>query len=368
MPEISDLITDLLRHTLNVAVQDVRRIGSGGKNSRVYQVVTADDRAFAVKQYFQPPGDTRDRLGVEFGSLQFLWRHGLRCIPEPVAALPEEQFAIYGYIDGIPPAEALIDDPAMIEQAVCFVDQLTSLRENAVAEGGVVDASGASFSLDAIEEKIALRVNRLALNGPAVDATGGLLDFLNLELMPLMGHLLEDVRRQAGKDGVGWDTPLPFPERTLSPSDFGFHNALVRKTDQQVVFLDFEYFGWDDPAKLICDFLLHPAMSIAPDCRRLFLTALLRSFADVQPAVRQRCALVYPLYGLMWSLIMLNEFLPGGIARSKFLSPDESRNEAIQAQQMAKARAMLARIHREFYAPTYFLHWHDERRTPWDDC
>src|SRR6185503_11886129 len=39
----------------------------------------------------------------------------------------------------------------------------------------------------------------------------------------------------------------------LSPSDFGYHNAVLAD-DETVRFFDFEYAGWDDPAKLVCDF------------------------------------------------------------------------------------------------------------------
>ena len=48
--------------------------------------------------------------------------------------------------------------------------------------------------------------------------------------------------------GVSWEQELLEQYRTLSPSDFGFHNAL-RTPAGTMVFLDFEYFGWDDPAK-----------------------------------------------------------------------------------------------------------------------
>ena len=41
-------------------------------------------------------------------------------------------------------------------------------------------------------------------------------------------------------------------QRALSPSDFGLHNAL-RGQDGQLRFVDFEYFGWDDPVKLVSD-------------------------------------------------------------------------------------------------------------------
>src|SRR5690606_1492036 len=51
--------------------------------------------------------------------------------------------------------------------------------------------------------------------------------------------------------------------RLLSPSDFGFHNML-RRDDGSLAFIDFEYFGWDDPAKLAADFLLHAGHKLTP--------------------------------------------------------------------------------------------------------
>ena len=67
------------------------------------------------------------------------------------------------------------------------------------------------------------------------------------------------------------EAELPVEQRTLSPSDFGFHNAL-RRPDGRVVFLDLEYFGWDDPAKMISDFLLHPALErFYPPSKRIVI-------------------------------------------------------------------------------------------------
>ena len=47
---------------------------------------------------------------------------------------------------------------------------------------------------------------------------------------------------------------LPYEDRCISPSDFGFHNAILG-SGETVRFVDFEYAGWDDPAHLVCDFL-----------------------------------------------------------------------------------------------------------------
>ena len=62
-----------------------------------------------------------------------------------------------------------------------------------------------------------------------------------------------------------------------------------------LVFVDFEYFGWDDPAKTIVDFLQHPAMDMTDAQRRAFAAGTLAVFADV--AWRGARAMVYPWFG-----------------------------------------------------------------------
>ena len=71
-----------------------------GRNSRVFRVELAGARPpspleVVVKFYRRDAGDARDRLGTEFGSLQFLWRNGVRAVPRPMAIDPDRQCAIY---------------------------------------------------------------------------------------------------------------------------------------------------------------------------------------------------------------------------------------------------------------------------------
>ena len=42
-------------------------------------------------------------------------------------------------------------------------------------------------------------------------------------------------------------------ERCISPSDFGLHNAI--RTAADIRFIDFEFAGWDDPAKALVNFI-----------------------------------------------------------------------------------------------------------------
>ena len=63
------------------------------------------------------------------------------------------------------------------------------------------------------------------------------------------------------------------------PSDFGFHNSL-RREDGSLAFVDFEYFGWDDPVKLTADILLHPGSPLAASQRRRFRQAVCQLYGE----------------------------------------------------------------------------------------
>ena len=94
-------------------------------------------------------------------------------------------------------------------------------------------------------------------------------------------------------------------ERILSPSDFGFHNALEHEAT--LSFVDFEYAGWDDPAKLICDFMCQPEVPVTHDQGQQFMEELLRELPGAE-AVARRVALLLPVHRLKWCCILLNEF------------------------------------------------------------
>src|SRR5258707_15893745 len=86
--------------------------------------------------------------------------------------------------------------------------------------------------------------------------------------------------------GLAFDAELPQEWRSLVPSDFGFHNSL-RRPDGSLAFLDFEYFGWDDPVKLTADILLHPGKPLKPSQRTRFRQAAARLYGG-DPAFSSR--------------------------------------------------------------------------------
>jgi thiamine kinase-like enzyme len=74
-------------------------------------------------------------------------------------------------------------------------------------------------------------------------------------LRPLWDQIKERTFDITHSKHVEIEKELDPGDRRLSPSDFGFHNIIVI-SDWMLKFIHFEYAGWDDPAKMVCDFFL----------------------------------------------------------------------------------------------------------------
>jgi Phosphotransferase enzyme family len=332
----------ICRTALGCDVVSSHPVGAGG-NSRVFRVEldhasTSLPRRVVVKFYRRDAGDTRDRLGTEFESLRFLWQNNLRSIPSPLAIARDRQCAIYEYIDG-DPATCCVLGPGDIDAAVDFLRVLKQLC-GAPGSDALPPASEACFSLSDILASVDQRLERLRHNpggDPGGDDVQRMRWWVDQVLAPLACEVSEWCRDRARQASIAFDEPIGADARTLSPSDFGFHNA-IRRPDGALAFVDFEYFGWDDPAKAIVDFLLHPGMTLDDRLKRRFAACVQAAFAGV-PALAARTRIVYPLFGLKWALILLNDFLP-----ERFVPAATER----RALQLGKAQTLLGRVAGEY--------------------
>lgn len=304
----------------------------GGGNNRLYRIETAGGDRFALKCY--GPADARgDRLGREFDGLGFLAAAGETALPAAMAVDRERRTALYQWIDGKPARPEL---PGDIDQALALVRRLHRISRDR-GQDWTGQAAEACLSARELLEQIDGRYARLAaLNGePALAA------FLAGEFGPALKRArtrLTELYAAAGLDPACAIAP---GARILSPSDFGFHNAL-RRPDGTLIFVDFEYFGWDDPVKLTADVLWHPGMTLSPAAASRWTGGSLALFGD-DPAFAVRLAAQKPLYALRWCLIILNEFLPDRWQRRLYAGGDAAGWTLAKAAQLAKARALLER-------------------------
>lgn len=307
----------------------------GGRNSRVFGLTLDHGNRAAVKQYFRHPGDPRDRMGTEAAALRLMHGAGLACVPGLLGQDPEQGLTCLEFIDGTPSGPAR---PSDMDQAADLLLRLKDLAKSAQpgsAAMGLGPASEAFFSADDVVQNLRQRLARLEAAPQDAPLARELQDFLRGSLAPALERSVDRCASQLAPRTM--QTVLPQDERTLSPSDFGLHNAL-RRADGSLVFLDFEYFGWDDPAKTLCDFALHPAMNLDDALLARFLNLVLPGLGGTLLAARAKA--LYPLFRLKWALILLNEFLPRDAARRSFAG-SATDQERLQAQLVTSA-AMVA--------------------------
>lgn len=312
-------------------VLGVQRVG-GGRNSRVSRLTTSEG-VFALKQYPPLADDPRDRLATETRALDWMAKHGVDVVPRVIALDRAANCALLSWVDGVLVAEVGAND---VDQAAAFLGAVERLRRSFDFPSPQL-ASEACLSGAEIERQIRARLSRLN----ALDNEHSLKAFLGREFSRRFEQLLSDAKARLSSARLSFATELPVDQRTLVPSDFGFHNAL-RSSQGILTFIDFEYFGWDDPVKLAADSLLHPGTPMSQAMRLRLRSAMLNLHAN-NPGFIARFAALFPLFGLRWVLILLNEFHPERWQR-RVLAGETEGWEKAKERQLRAARAMLAEL------------------------
>jgi hypothetical protein len=297
---------------------------SGGANNRVFQV-SAGRRRWVLKQYFHPPDDPRDRFAAERDYYTCLWTAGVRRIPEPLAWDRDQNLGLFEFVDGRKLTAGEIDR-TRVRAALEFL-----VETNLKADGSrLKPASEACFSLAEHYDAVDRRIARLAeVTDPSAR------EFIDSQLEPRWREIAS-LRPVAG----GGRAVLTASERCISPSDFGFHNALLLP-DDGLKFFDFEYAGVDDPAKLVCDFFCQPRLPTALEHWDYF-TGEFASRCGWDEAFAKRAQLLLPVYQIKWCCIMLNEFLRSDAERRAFAGGADAMEERRQRQLRQASTALFA--------------------------
>jgi hypothetical protein len=298
----------------------------GGRNNRVWKV-NAGARCFLLKNYYWSEADPRDRLGHEWAFLTYLRDIGCTRAPAPLAFDTAARSALLEFIPGPPAWQQEIG----ADDIRCAADFLVEINADRGRASGLPPVSEACFSPTEHLEMTAARLARLSSVPPLTHDHREVRAFVASTLQPL-GLAIDHRIREAF--GAELESTLPREERCLSPSDFGFHNAL-RQPDGTLRFLDFEYAGWDDPAKTIIDFCNQPDLLLPGPLAALFRERCCAGLSAPGSLLR-RIRLLEPLYQLKWACICLNVFLPGRGAT-------DPRPERSLAAQLARARVMAGR-------------------------
>jgi hypothetical protein len=286
-------IVQLSYQMLNVQASGVSKLSNGG-NGGVYRLSFPDRVDAKLKIY--PVDSSHDRLFSDVMVARAIATVESHSVARLIAHDSKLGIGIYDWIEGEP---VTLVTQADLESSLSFLAMLNALR-NSEYFSNAPPASAACFSGLDIEcqiDKRILQFSSARLSNPDLNT------FFCDTLLPARGFLLRYARENWPCE-TGYELPMEKAQRVLSPSDFGFHNA-IRCPSGDIIFTDFEYFGFDDPVKLMCDFCFHPGMNLSVEQKSFWLRGALNIYGE---NVTKRLTVCRPLYGLIWCLILLNDF------------------------------------------------------------
>lgn len=311
---IEELASELCRKS-DLGDYDKIEILEGGRNNKVFKLFVGEKK-YLLKKYFFSELDKRDRLNNEYSFLVFAEESNCKVVPKPIYRDDINKAAIYEFIEG-----KNIDNNKINENdimvASSFIKSINRSKYNARQILPNAVDSGFSFQehINITEARID-RLNNIIAND---DFTKVLRDKIDKEIIPLWIEVKNRLLTLVTKNS-SYSISLTKDECWVSPSDFGFHNTL-RKKNGDIIFLDFEFAGWDDPAKLICDFLNQPDNILSNNFAEIFIRSLLDG--DVYSKdISTRVVYLTPLFQIKWICIILNIFQPVGLERNVFLEKE----------------------------------------------
>lgn len=301
---------------------DIIRLAEG-ERYRGFQVRTAG-ASFFLKEYVKAAGEAHDRLTTEFAFASYAWKNGLRQLPQPIGCDREHNLGLFEFIAGRRVLAQDINDDT-VNQILDFLLTLNRNRRLVDAQS-LGRASEACFTFNAHFEAFTRRLKELkAMPGnAALDKEAYL--FVKDELEPAWKRTQAWVVERAKTAQLDLDQKLPEMERMLSPGDFGFHSLLLAH-DGRARFIDFEYAGWDDPARVICD-LFCRADSSVPIVHFNHFTRSVAELSANPESLICRVLLLLPVYRLKWCCLLLEVFRHPGL-------------EARKLERLARAREYL---------------------------
>lgn len=322
----------VLSRLLMETPEEIRSV-SGGANNRVWEVKTLREK-YLLKQYFRSPEDSRDRFASEKAFYTHAQHKAPGKAPQVQAWDPEGEAGLFFWVEG-----RKLTDPevtgARIQEALEFFAALNQAPLPAPSE--LPAAAEAAWTVYEHLNLVSRRIDRLQqISGTDSEAQEAR-HLVQEKVIPAWERILKITNREWPEKGRGTHRATA----CVSPSDFGFHNSLLGR-DDRLRFFDFEYAGWDDPAKMAADFFCQPRIP-APASEFPGVVALLAKLFPQDAEVADRATSLWPVYRMKWICIMLNEFLPAGKTRRGFSLGEEAQVE-LRRQRLQAVRGSLEKV------------------------
>ena len=308
---------------LGCDIDSLQRLG-GGINNLVYHCGHRE-RKWVIKGYQPNQGGKQDRMHAEVEFLEFAKQAAPGFTPELIYVDRDRRCVVMEHINGKKFPDGIKPSSAVIAEAVEFFRQLNSnseLARKVVHANAAEGFSSLSEHIDNINARIK-GMTYTHLEQPFAKEAKVILEHLRAKE--------ESVREETNEsiDKALIDDTIKQNELCISPSDFGFHNAI--RTTEKTIFIDFEFAGWDDPAKTILDFAYQPRIPLGTNESPLIQALDL----DLRKNVVARSVYMRPIIELKWICIILTVLTPARLEQMLTMNPEEDRKSLIKKRLMA---------------------------------
>ena len=308
-----------------------------GANNQVLSV-DCDNGRWLLKRYFTAEHERRSRFYQEKTFYNYLQEVGLReTVPQALAWDEAQRMGLFQFIGGSSLTAEQIGEET-IDEALSFFSAINRERHRPSALA-LANAAEACFSIHEHLHCTDRRLDRVQAIPGKSETDRRASAFVKKQLLPAWQSLRMRINGECNSLSIDTRQPIIPENRCLSTSDFGFHNA-IRLVDRRIAFFDFEYSGWDDPAKTICDFFCQPQVPVSLTYWSKFVGEV-ADILDRPFLLTERSRLLLPAYKIKWCCIILNEFLITGQNRRQFARGTSEISETKKGEQLEKAERAL---------------------------
>jgi Ser/Thr protein kinase RdoA (MazF antagonist) len=307
---------------------------AGGSNNRLFRLDTTEGAPLLAKLCHS---DRWNRLDREFATLACLERQSVAAVPRPLLRSDDLGYAVYSFEPGAVRPAADLGKGDLVDVAAF------AARLHAIAPGSddcdLPDAIGACFSPADQLRLVESRLQGFETFSSGPDAYDEVRAFVrDVNLREALGEVV--ARATVGLSEEALRQELPRSQRRLSSADFGPHNLLF--DGDRLTVVDWEWGGWDDPARMVMGFVAHASSEgLSSDAAGAFLAAYVRGRGlDAAEIARfERAGL---LLDAEWVATYATALTDEAVAPRRLAVPDFDLHEHLMAV-IARLRARLKR-------------------------
>lgn len=328
-------LTAQLKEKLSFEIKSVTEI-KAGHNNKLFQVKSENKKVLLVKFYHQ---DNIDRLQREFGAISFLREKGFTNIPTTYFNNSKYSYAVYSYEKGISKNSNELTKKDL-DEILSFIIKLQKFTKENVEVNfpfGIKSCVSVKGNIDNINHRLKEflgYVRSKELHPEAVKQLKG------IDPQKIIQKLLEKTLKNIETDLINYR--LKQGELRLSPIDLGPHNIIFRPNNT-LCFIDFEYFGWNDPVRIVVGFVNHDSNSSLPIGKKKYFVESYLQRTCLSENTLRRFDIVTRLNQIEWLTVYLSSIGSRKIESRKFADTNFEEETYIK-EQIIKFRKKLRSI------------------------